>query len=68
MKKDITRRDFLNGTQVAIGATLLTPWIASCGVAEPLIKNSQFTLDKDYYPPARSGLRGSHDGSWENMQ
>ncbi|MBT6467014.1 MAG: NAD(P)-binding protein [Kordiimonadaceae bacterium] len=67
MKKDITRRDFLNGTQVAIGATLLTPWIASCGVAEPVIKTSQFTLDKNYYPPAKIGLRGSHDGSWENM-
>ena len=64
MKKDITRRDFLNGTQVAIGATLLTPWIASCGVAEPVIKTSQFTLDKNYYPPAKIGLRGSHDGSW----
>lgn len=67
MKKDITRRDFLNGTQVAIGATLLTPWITSCGVAEPVVETSQFSLDKDYYPPAKNGLRGSHDGSWETM-
>lgn len=67
MKKDITRRDFLNGTQVAIGASLLTPWIASCGVAEPTAGPNQFSLNKDYYPPAKNGLRGSHDGSWENM-
>ena len=63
MKKNITRRDFLNGAQVAIGATLLSPWIKSCGVANPYA----FSLDKDYYPPAKKGLRGSHDGSWEVM-
>ena len=26
---------------------------------------SQFGLDANYYPPALTGLRGSHDGSWE---
>lgn len=67
MKKDITRRDFLNGTQVAIGATLLSPWITSCGVADPMAGTSKFSLDNDYYPPAKNGLRGSHDGSWEIM-
>ena len=63
MKKKITRRDFLNGTQVAIGATLLSPWMTNCGVQNPY----PYSLDKDYYPPAKAGLRGSHDGSWENM-
>ena len=63
MKKNITRRDFLNGTQVAIGATLLSPWMTTCGVQNPY----PFSLDKEYYPPAKMGLRGSHDGSWENM-
>jgi len=63
MKREITRRDFLNGTRVAIGATLLTPWISSCGVADPYA----FRLEKDYYPPVKKGLRGSHDGSWETM-
>ncbi len=66
MKKDITRRDFINGTQVAIGAaaagTLVSPWMDVFG-AEP----GNFTLNADYYPPAKNGLRGSHDGSWENM-
>ncbi len=62
MKHKITRRDFLNGTQVAIGASLLTPWTEVFGA-----DTSQFALPSDYYPPARTGLRGSHDGSWETM-
>ena len=62
MKDNITRRDFLNGTQVAIGASLLTPWSELFG-ATP----SKFRLGPDYYPPALTGLRGSHDGSWETM-
>jgi spermidine dehydrogenase len=62
MKDNITRRDFLNGTQVAIGASLLTPWSELMG-ASP----SHFALPDDYYPPAMTGLRGSHDGSWEMM-
>ncbi|MDH4108460.1 MAG: NAD(P)/FAD-dependent oxidoreductase [Gammaproteobacteria bacterium] len=62
MKKDITRRDFLNGTQVAIGASLLSPWTEVFGALP-----SKFELGPDYYPPAITGLRGSHDGSWETM-
>jgi len=62
MKDKITRRDFLNGTQVALGASLLSPWSEVFGAnVDP------FALGPDYYPPARSGLRGSHDGSWETM-
>jgi spermidine dehydrogenase len=62
MKQKITRRDFLNGTQVAIGASLLSPWTEVYGTAA-----SEFALGKDYYPPAKTGLRGSHDGSWETI-
>ena len=51
----ITRRDFLNGTRVALGASLLHPWSDAFGTAE------------SDYPPQRTGLRGSHDGSWETM-
>ena len=66
MKKNITRRDFLNGTQVAIGASLLTPWMTACGdVNTGNMQN--FKLPNGYYPPEKTGLRGSHDGSWENM-
>ena len=62
MGDKITRRDFLNGTQVAIGASLLSPWTEVFGAT-----GSPFALPPDYYPPALTGLRGSHDGSWETM-
>jgi spermidine dehydrogenase len=62
MKRRITRRDFLNGTQVAVGASLLSPWSEVFGT-----DTSRFDLGSDYYPPAKTGLRGSHDGSWETM-
>ncbi|MEO0972686.1 MAG: FAD-dependent oxidoreductase [Pseudomonadota bacterium] len=54
MRRQITRRDFLNGTQVALGANLLSPWTELLGAPAP-------------YPPARTGLRGTHDGAWETM-
>ena len=60
MKDNITRRDFLNGTQVAIGGSLFMP-------SQNLFGTSSFSLPNDYYPPALTGLRGSHDGSWEVM-
>ncbi len=62
MSRKITRRDFLNGTQVAIGASLLSPWTELFGTEPP-----HFELGPNYYPPARTGLRGSHEGSWEAM-
>jgi spermidine dehydrogenase len=55
MKRNITRRDFLNG----VGVTITGP-LAS---ASPL---RVFGLaESAAYPPALTGLRGSHDGSWE---
>ncbi len=62
MSSKITRRDFLNGTRVAIGASLLSPWTELFGTEPP-----HFDLGPNYYPPARTGLRGSHEGSWEAM-
>lgn len=62
MTKPITRRDFLNGTQVAIGASLLSPWSELFGNVPSVYRPGQ-----DYYPPALTGMRGSHDGSWETM-
>jgi spermidine dehydrogenase len=60
----ITRRDFLNGVSIAIGASLAasTPWLEAFGIPD-----SPFAPEKDpgYYPPAKTGMRGSHDGSWE---
>ena len=59
MAREITRRDFLNGTQVAIGASLLGACSKTGGL--PLLGGG------DPEPPARTGMRGSHDGSWETM-
>ena len=62
MKKQITRRDFLNGTQVAIGAGLMSPWTRAFAQDD-----NPFALPREYYPPALTGLRGSHNGAWETM-
>jgi len=64
MGRDITRRDFLNGVSVAVGASLLasSSWADAFGLAD-----SPFAPENEagYYPPAKTGMRGSHDGSWE---
>ncbi len=60
MKRRITRRDFLNGTQIAVGAALTAPILQACGV-----QPDEFALPPGYYPPSKTGMRGSHDGSWE---
>ncbi|MDF3202632.1 NAD(P)-binding protein [Pseudomonas sp. 1912-s] len=50
---DITRRDFLNGVAITIAAGM-TP-----------LQLLQAAPDGRYYPPALTGLRGSHVGSFE---
>jgi spermidine dehydrogenase len=65
MGREITRRDFLNGISIAVGTSLVaanSTWLQAFGVPQ-----SPFAPEKDpgYYPPAKTGLRGSHDGSWE---
>ncbi|MCP5092639.1 MAG: NAD(P)-binding protein, partial [Gammaproteobacteria bacterium] len=57
MDRAISRRDFLNGVGVAIGASLL-PGCAKTG--EPIVQ-----APSAYYPPAATGMRGSHPGSFE---
>ncbi len=51
----ITRRDFINGTLMASGA-IIVPF--GCSSETAMSK-----LDPLYYPPALTGLRGSHPGS-----
>ncbi|MEX0707546.1 MAG: NAD(P)-binding protein [Woeseia sp.] len=55
MNRTISRRDFLNGVSVAIGASVL-PGGVQAGESAPT---------PSYYPPAKSGMRGSHPGSFE---
>ncbi len=53
MDRPIARRDFLNGVAVGLG------FLGSAAAA-------QLTQDSPgYYPPALTGLRGSHPGSFE---
>ena len=51
----ITRRDFINGTLIAAGASMLPFGCTSNAVLD--------NLDPLYYPPSLTGLRGSHPGS-----
>ena len=61
MDRPITRRAFLNGVGIATTGSLLgTGWLTGCSSRE-----SAPGMDVDYYPPALTGLRGSHDGSFE---
>jgi len=60
----ITRRDFLNGVPVAVGGAvvggLLPEFVAAAFAGESSPQDAA-----GYYPPALSGLRGNHPGSFE---
>jgi spermidine dehydrogenase len=74
MARGITRRDFLNGVAVGIGGLALADLATALGEPEPGEPNAsnpnpterEFAPEKapDYYPPARTGIRGNHDGSF----
>jgi spermidine dehydrogenase len=62
MDRPITRRDFLNGLAIGAGGVLASGWLAGYD-AEAL---AAFAQDAPgYYPPALTGMRGSHDGSFD---
>ena len=54
MNRAISRRDFLNGTGITLGASLLPAWAQSSSRPAEL-----------FYPPAATGMRGAHPGSFE---
>ena len=54
----ISRRDFLGGLALGVGATALTP-------LELLAQTTGATAAGNHYPPLLSGMRGSHPGSFE---
>jgi spermidine dehydrogenase len=63
MRRKITRRDFLNGAAVTAVAAMM-PWDlsarTSAGQAAVGPESSP-----NYYPPALTGMRGSHPGSFD---
>jgi spermidine dehydrogenase len=65
MDRPIRRRDFLNGVGVAIGASLVEPGSFWASILAETDKPFAPEKDPGYYPPAKTGMRGSHDGSWE---
>ena len=63
MDRPITRRDFLNGAAVAVigaGALGITPSGLGAG-------GRSASAQTAVYPPAATGYRGHHQGSWETM-
>jgi spermidine dehydrogenase len=64
MDRPIGRRDFLNGVAITVGSAMAGGFVPGLEwVAEGA---EQFAQDKPgYYPPTLTGMRGSHDGSFE---
>ncbi|MGA8869158.1 MAG: FAD/NAD(P)-binding protein [Candidatus Sulfotelmatobacter sp.] len=60
MDRTITRRDFMNGAAMVIGAAML-PGASGFGVTGSAEPQNQ----PGYDPPIKTGLRGSHPGSFE---
>jgi spermidine dehydrogenase len=59
----MTRRDFLNGVAIAVGAAAagaMVPEGITAALADEAAQDAA-----GYYPPALTGLRGSHPGSFE---
>jgi spermidine dehydrogenase len=68
----IHRRDFLNGAALTLGAALLPPDLLAEALkgpdptsVSPLLAAGLTPNDPRYYPPALTGMRGSHPGSYE---
>jgi spermidine dehydrogenase len=60
MDRSITRRDFLNGAAMTIGAAAMPG-----GVLQAAAQSDEPQNHPGYYPPVTTGLRGSHSGSFE---
>ncbi len=65
MGRAITRRDLLGGMGVALSGSLLFPWARTAALALPTAAPPAAALPAAPYPPALTGLRGSHPGSFE---
>jgi spermidine dehydrogenase len=77
MKCPISRRDFLNGVAVGVGGALAGESLLAAGVidAERVAGSRDVAIGErevadapekaaGYYPPALTGMRGNHDGSY----
>jgi spermidine dehydrogenase len=64
MDRDISRRDFVQGTLVGIGVCAAGG--VSALAASPAFAADALPLPPGDYPPAKTGMRGSHPGSFES--
>lgn len=65
MDREISRRDFLNGVALGAGAAMLSGGIGPAGLlAAGILDEPQGQDAPGYYPPAKMGMRGNHDGSY----
>ncbi|NRA08958.1 MAG: FAD-dependent oxidoreductase [Myxococcales bacterium] len=63
MGRKISRRDFIDGARVAVTGALVFPWAeARAQASEEAVSSVQ---GAEYYPPALTGMRGSHPGSYD---
>ena len=61
MHRPISRRDFLNGAAIAVGGALARdPLLAA------ISRDQEYAPERadGYYPPALTGMRGNHDGTF----
>ena len=58
MDRPIDRRDFLNGVSIVVGTALLS----ACDGNGSLLQDRTIPSN---YPPGKTGMRGSHEGSFE---
>src|SRR5271154_2892866 len=65
MGREITRRDFLNGVAIGTGASLVSGSFAAERLLAAAVFDEPVNQDAPgYYPPAKTGMRGNHDGSF----
>jgi len=62
MNRPITRRDFVGGVAVAISGSAAWQWSEA---TVPAASSQHGQVHPDAYPPVRTGMRGSHQGSYE---
>jgi spermidine dehydrogenase len=62
MNRPITRRDFVGGVAVAISGSMAWRWSEA---GAPAASYEQRQVHANTYPPLRTGMRGSHEGSYE---
>jgi spermidine dehydrogenase len=64
MNRAISRRDFLNGVAIGVGGALTSAWLPGVVLGGLTAPPSAQDMP-GYYPPALTGMRGSHPGSFE---